>query len=96
MAYCLVRESDGAGDSGPMSTVFYLNETKDGALYEHNCEPRIGAGIKVGSVHGRTYAAQDWWATTPVTEILERSEEPDGSVKVRFRTRNSVYTWRKF
>ena len=49
-------------------------------------EPTIGCSLKVGSVTARTYAAQDYWLTTPVVEILSKSDD-----EVLFRTENSTY-----
>ncbi len=40
-------------------------------------------------INGRTYSSQDYWTTTPVTEILEDTNE-----FVRFKTRNSEYEWK--
>jgi len=86
--YSLVRESDGAGDSGHMSLALWVDE--DGVLVtEDNARPRIGVGMRVGSIYGRTYHYQDWWQTTYVTEILE-----DTPTMVRFKTRNSTYVWK--
>lgn len=90
MTYSLVRVSDGAGDSGSMSTIFYIGED-DNIKYEQNTKPRIGASIKVGSLYSRTYSLQDYWSTTPVTEILEEKED-----YIRFKTKNSEYEWKVF
>ena len=87
MTYSLRRDRDGAGDSGPMSLVAW--QLEDGTIkYEHGARPRVGAIVMVGSLGGRSYAAQDYWATTTVTEILEDTE-----FRMRFKTGNSVYTW---
>jgi hypothetical protein len=50
----------------------------------------------VGSPYARTYSRQDWWQTTPITEILEERIEEDGTEYVRFKTGNSEYEWKKF
>ena len=42
----------------------------------------------VGSATARTYSDQDYWLTTPVTEILE-----DEGDRVLFKTGNSTYEW---
>lgn len=86
--YSLRRERDGAGDSGPMSQGIRFMD-HGGYLIEDNARPRIGYAMRVGSLYGRTYAAQDWWQTTIIIEILE-----DTTHFVRFRTDNSVYEWR--
>jgi hypothetical protein len=85
--YSLRRESDGAGDSGPMSLALWLDEKGD-LRQEYNARPRVGVAIRVGTVFARSYQAQDWWQTSTITEILEESEN-----YVRFRTGNSIYEW---
>jgi hypothetical protein len=82
------------GDSGPMS--MFIPVTEDGKRYnfdavEHNARPRVGGSIRVGSITGRTFAAQDWWQTSLITEILEERED-----YVRFKTLNSEYEWERF
>lgn len=85
--YSLRRESDGAGDSGGMSLLIWV---EDGVLRsKSNARPEIGYAMRVGSNYARTMQAQDWWQTTPVTEILD-----DKGNMVRFKTRSgSIYTW---
>jgi hypothetical protein len=87
--YSLVREGDGAGDSGPMSMMLFPGADNSKASF--NERPTIGGVIRVGSLTGRTFEAQDWWQTSIIEEILE-----DTPNFVRFRTRNSIYEWRKF
>lgn len=54
--------------------------------------PVVGCSMLVGSVTARTFAAQDYWLTTPVTEILEEEKDENGNfVRVKFKTENSVY-----
>lgn len=82
------------GDSGALS--MFIPVAADGKHYdienvEHNARPRVGGSIRVGSITGRTYAPQDWWQTSLITEILEERED-----YVRFRTLNSEYEWRRF
>lgn len=86
--YTLMRQSDGAGDMGGMSLALWIGD--DGQVqYEHDARPRVGVAIRVGSTYARTMQAQDWWMTTPVTEILEETEH-----RVLFRTRSgSTYVW---
>jgi len=91
--YSLVREDGTAGDSGPMCQI--LDEESyqpiPGEVY-----PRVGCGVRVGSHYARTYSAQDYWQTSPVTEILEEWVDNEGYSHVKFKTRNSVYIWREF
>ena len=62
----------------------------------HNARPQLGVSMRVGSITGRTYSAQDWWQTTLITEILEERTEEDGTEYVRFKTGNSEYEWKGF
>jgi hypothetical protein len=87
MRYSLSRE-DGKGDSGPMCDIIDW-ESWTTIPGEHR--PRVGCAVRVGSYNARTYAAMDYWTTTPVTEILEESD-----TYMRFKTRNSVYEWKIF
>ena len=48
--------------------------------------PTIGCSLMVGSVTARSYSNQDYWLTTPVTKILEETED-----YVLFETKNSTY-----
>ena len=87
MAYSLYR-SDGAGDSGPMCNRFRKDPDTGQTVVEPG-RPTLGWGLQVGSPYGRSYQSQDWWACTPITEIIE--DTPD---KVVFKTRSgSTYTW---
>ncbi len=99
MPYSLVRERDGAGDSGNMSLAITLNAAPGGEhLYEHASEPKVGAIMRVGSLSGRTFGSQDWWQTTSITEILEvRSNSVDPNfLYIKFKTGNSIYEWKRF
>jgi hypothetical protein len=93
MRYSLIRERDGAGDSGPMCQILELEEGYNPIPNE--TYPRVGCGVRVGSPYGRSYSSQDWWQTTPVTEILEESVDRGGYRIVKFKTKNSVYVWRE-
>lgn len=92
MAYFLKRQSDGAGDSGPMSDLYFPVYDEEGKIVnytvEHNSRPKVGGVMQVGSPYARSYHYQDYWQTTFVTEILEESEN-----RVVFKTTNSVYEW---
>jgi len=83
----LIRVSDGAGDSGSMSTIINIVDEK--LVEEENQKPRLGWAIRVGTNFARSYSRQDWWMTTKVTEILEETDK-----YVRFKTKNSEYEWR--
>ncbi len=100
MAYSLYRTRDGAGDSGLMSDAVTPIWDENGKLVdkiiEHNAHPKVGAAMVVGSPYARTYSAQDWWQTTPITEILEERIDEDGTEYVRFKTGNSEYEWKHF
>jgi hypothetical protein len=101
MTYSLRRTRDGAGDSGGMSLATIPTFDQDtGKIvdieYIHEARPQIGASMRVGSLSARSYAPQDWWETTLVTEILEERTEEDGVEYVRFKTGNSEYEWRAF
>lgn len=90
-----MKPRDGAGDSGPMCMKLRV-DMETGTVEELTCDyPEVGWCIKVGTPHARTFGWQDWWRTSPVTEILEESEDEE-SAKVSFKTGNSTYTWRKF
>lgn len=86
MTYKLRRERDGAGDSGPASTIYWIEDGK--VQHENFARPKVGCVVEVGSIIARSYAAQDYWRTTKVTEILEETEN-----RVRFKTGNSTYVW---
>lgn len=94
--YYLARERDGAGDSGPMCMFF----RHDGYSYVHDprtTKPEVGLIVRVGSPYARSYQGQDWWQTTPITEIIEEREVHDewgDELHVKFHTRNSVYLWK--
>jgi hypothetical protein len=100
MPYSLYRTRDGAGDSGPMSDAVTPVWDENGKLVdkiiEHTARPKVGAAMVVGSPYARTYSAQDWWMTTPITEILEERISKDGTEYVRFKTGNSEYEWKHF
>ena len=86
---------DGAGDSGVMCMKLRLDEATD-TLEELSCDyPEVGWALKVGSPAARSYAGQEWWMTSYITEILEETDD-DESVRVLFKTGNSTYAWRRF
>ena len=85
--YSLYRKRDGAGDSGSVSTAFWVENGE--VKREENARPRVGVQIQVGSFRARSYSQQDYWQTTYITEILE-----DTKNEVKFKTGNSTYKWR--
>jgi hypothetical protein len=91
MAFHLRRITDGAGDSGARSEA--LSWKEDGKLDKVvDYKPTVGCSMLVGSITARSYSANDYWLTTPVTEILETIENED-TTYYKFRTGNSVYEW---
>ncbi len=91
--YSLVRDSDNAGDSGPMCQIL---DAESYTPIEGETYPRVGCGVRVGSYIARTYSMQDWWQTSPVTEILEETVDENGLRTCRFKTRSSTYKWIEF
>ena len=91
--YSLVRDDGVVGDSGPMCQILDAESYKPipGETY-----PRVGCGVRVGSLYGRTFSSQDWWQTSPVLEIIDESVDDDGHRSVKFRTRSSIYNWKEF
>lgn len=86
----LRRVSDNAGDQG--SRVEAISWNEDGtfkAVEGHR--PIVGCSMLVGSTSARSYSHQDYWLTTPVTEIIEEKLDGDDLVYSKFRTGNSVY-----
>jgi len=49
-------------------------------------EPMVGCSLLVGSVTARSYGDQDYWLTTLITEIVEKTED-----YWIFKTQNSTY-----
>jgi hypothetical protein len=95
MTYSLSKLGDGnsptgVGDSGSMSMALWI---EDGAgKSEQDARPRVGVSMRVGTMFARSYSAQDWWQTTPITEIVEDTPE-----RVLFKTKSgSLYEWTVF
>jgi len=87
----LRRKTDGKGDSGARSEAIEWNP--DGSFKEvTQNSPKIGCSMLIGSVTARSYSNQDYWLTTPVTEILEEIINEDTHY-VLFKTGNSEYEW---
>lgn len=49
-------------------------------------KPIVGCSLLVGSVTARSYSNQDYWLTTPITEITEKTKD-----YWIFKTKNSTY-----
>jgi hypothetical protein len=82
--------------SDAVTPIWDVNGKLVDKIIEQNGRPKVGAAMIVGSPYARTYSRQDWWQTTPITEILEERIEEDGTEYVRFKTGNSEYEWKKF
>jgi hypothetical protein len=82
--------------SDAVTPIWDVNGKLIDKIIEQNGRPKVGAAMIVGSPYARTYSRQDWWQTTPITEILEERIEEDGTEYVRFKTGNSEYEWKKF
>lgn len=55
-------------------------------------EPTVGCSLLIGSITARSYSDNDYWLTTPITEILEEErDEDDDVIAIRFKTENSEY-----
>ena len=91
--YSLVRDSDGAGDSGPMCQIL---DAESGQPIPDRDYPEVGCGVRVGSIYARTYSGQDYWQTTPITEITDEWVDDNGYKHMRFKTKNSTYVWKEF
>lgn len=91
MSFHLRRTRDGAGDSGARSQAIEWN--KDGTFSKVlDYKPRLGCSMLVGSITVRSYSEQDWWMTTPITDIIEEINSDDVHY-VKFKTGNSEYEW---
>ena len=72
-------------ECGPM--VDAIKWSDDGKIKEIiGHEPIVGCSLMVGSVNARSYSDQDYWLTTEVTEIVEKTED-----YIIFKTKNSTY-----
>jgi hypothetical protein len=93
MPYSLIREDQNVGDSGPMCQIL---DSESYSPIPNETYPRVGCGVRVGSYYARTFSAQDYWQTSPVTEILEEWVDEKGYSHVKFKTKNSTYVWEEF
>lgn len=89
--YKIVGEHRELKESGARVEAIEWND--DGSYKEtHGGMPKIGCSVLIGSVTARSYSSQDYWLTTPVTEIIEERRNEEGLLEyVRFRTKNSEY-----
>jgi hypothetical protein len=86
--YRLYRSGDEKGDAGGMSIAIKYEQNGEADM-KLDSRPLVGYRMRVGSAYARSMQWQDWWQTTPVTEIV--SDEP---TKVVFKTQSgSEYTW---
>lgn len=96
MAWMYAINDDGSvdyskGDSGGMSRAYWIEDNE--VRYEA-AKPRVGVRMRVGSTTARSFSAQDYWQTTPVTEII-KEEVLGGRISVTFKTANSTYLWKE-
>jgi hypothetical protein len=89
MPFHLRRIRDGKGDGGSRSEAIKFTESGPEVVGH---KPTIGCCMLVGNLTARSYSGQDWWMTTPITEILEHIENDDVTY-YRFKTSNSQYEW---
>lgn len=80
-SYKLLRESDQLIKIGTKLKYIEWNEDR---TFKNACdEPKVGYSV-ILDPHRLSYT----WLTTPITEILEESED---STYLKFKTENSVY-----
>lgn len=91
--FSLFRDRDGSGDSGQ---VLKSLDPQTGEQHGEIGEIVVGCCLECGSAYARTYENQDFWLTTPVTEIMEVLPQKDESGReftiVKVQTKNSAYT----
>lgn len=80
-SYELIREKDQLILKG--SRVKYIDWNANGTFKEAHEQPLIGRSV-ILNPHHLNYT----WLTTPITEILEESED---NSYLKFKTENSVY-----
>lgn len=99
MSYSLVKLDENGnrtnvGDSGKLFEMYKLDINSEQVIkHDDPIKPEIGYAVRVGSLFARSYSNQDYWTTTPVTQILEEKTFEDGAIEMKFKTRNSVYLW---
>ena len=85
-----IQPDDRSGDSGPLLiSISFPDCKRSGEMGEI----KVGCCIECGSINARSYAAQDFWITTPVTKIISVNED---LTEVIFETKNSTYKARSF
>ena len=87
----LERLSDGKGQTGSIVESIAWNEC--GSFKEITGSiPKVGCSVRVSTVTAGMYTTQDYWLTTPVTEIVKEEKNEDGKLSyMMFKTENSVY-----
>lgn len=95
MAYSLrrIKPADNAGDSGLLFELIAIGKDDNIIRLRQPVKPLKGYSVKVGSHYARSYQAQDWWMTTPITKIISEKIK-DGNLVVIFKTQNSTYEWK--
>lgn len=81
----LIRDGDGEGYFGSRVEAI---DAETGKVVGY--EPMIGKCLLVGTLTGGMFTTRDWWMTSPITEIISRTED-----EMRFKTANSTYTLKK-
>jgi len=81
----LIRERDGAGQHGALVESFDPETMK-----VVGNKPTVGQVLRVGTVTAGMFSDQDWWMTTPITEIISETDD-----EIKFKTKNSIYTFKK-
>lgn len=87
----LKRLSDGKGQSG--SIVESIAWQEDGSFKEiSGSKPTVGESVRVSTRSAGMLTNQDYWLTTPVTEIIKEEKNEEGKLTyMMFKTENSVY-----
>lgn len=84
------------GDSGSISDGYGVDENDVPQVIKVICKvPQVGVFMRVGSHMARSYSRQDYWTTTPITEILEDYIDDDERRCIKFKTKNSTYLWKE-
>ena len=67
-----------------VEAISWTSEGKNDGVKGHT--PIVGCSLLVGSVTARSYSDSDYWLTTPVTKIIEETNE-----HILCETENSTY-----
>ena len=87
----LKRIGDGKGQSG--SIVESIAWKECGSFKEvTGGTPTVGESIRVSTRTAGMFTDQDYWLTTPVTEVIKLERNEEGKLEyAMFKTENSVY-----